>query len=80
MDIRAALHDANPTRGQARCKLQTILDDIPDDADGKDELVAATADDDWSAMKLTMTFSTLGVPVSAGTIRDHRAKRCRCFR
>ncbi len=81
MDILTALHDANPERGSRRCKLQQILDGIPEDTAGKADLVAATQDaDGFPGSRLTLTFSALGTPVSDDTINDHRAKRCRCYR
>lgn len=81
MDILAALHDANPARGQARCKLQTFLDDIPDGTEGKDALMSAVESQAaYPAQRLTLTFTALGTPISADMISDHRAKRCRCYR
>lgn len=81
MDILAALHSANPTRGQARCKLQTFLDDIPEETEGKTDLVGAVSDAaGYPANRLTLTFAALGFPVSASLICDHRAQRCRCYR
>lgn len=82
MDILAALNDANPQRGAKRCKVQTILDEIPDETPGKDALVAAVdaTPATFPAQKLTLTFSALGTPVSDGGISNHRAKRCICFR
>lgn len=82
MDILAALNDTNPQRGANRCKVQRILDDIPDETAGKAELVAAVdADKDtFPANRLTLTFSALGMPLGDGAICDHRAKRCFCYR
>lgn len=82
MDILAALENANPQRGSRRCKVQVTLDDIPDDTPGKDALTAAVNADSstFPAQKLTLTFSALGVPISDGTICNHRAKRCACYR
>lgn len=82
MDILSALNDANPQRGTKRCKLQRVLDDIPAEANGKGALVSAVnaTPDVFAAQKLTLTFSALGAPVAADLIRDHRAKRCACYR
>lgn len=81
MDILAALNDHSPRKGQNRCKLQRILDDIPDETPGKDALVAAAGDAaEYPAAHLTMTFSALQAPVSADIINDHRAARCLCYR
>lgn len=81
MDILAALHDANPTKGTKRCKLQRILEDIPDGTDGKDALLAAVSDSHgFPAQRLTLTFTALGTPISGDLINDHRAKRCACYR
>lgn len=81
MDILAALHDTSPELGKARCKLQHILDEIPDETPGKDELLAAVGDGaNYPASRLTLTFTALERPVSSDTIADHRAKRCRCYR
>jgi hypothetical protein len=81
MDILTALHEASPTRGKARCKLQRILDDIPDEAPGKAELLAAVEDAaNYPAQRFTLTFTALGTPVSRDGISDHRGKRCRCYR
>jgi hypothetical protein len=81
IDILTALHDANPQRGNRRCKVQSILDEIPDETAGKDALVAAIADAaSYPAQRLTLTFSALGSPVSDGTIANHRGKRCACYR
>lgn len=80
MDILTALNDANPQRGAKRCKVQKILDDIPDDTAGKADLAAATLDTTFAASRLTLTFSALKVPVGPDLINDHRANRCACYR
>lgn len=81
IDILAALTNANPRRGDKRCKLAVILDDIPDDTPGKTDLVAAVDNaTDFPANRLTLTFSALGTPLHKDSITDHRAKRCRCYR
>lgn len=80
MDILTALHNADPARGTKRCKLQTTLDEIPVDAVGRDELIAAVGNTDFAAQRLTLTFSHLKTPISSSLISDHRAKRCCCYR
>lgn len=80
MDILEALHNANPARGVKRCKLQATIDDIPDERPNKDALIEAVADNDFAAQRLTISFTALGIPISASLISDHRAKRCRCYR
>lgn len=80
LDIFSALN-ASPRKGANRCKLQLILDGIPDDTPGKSDLVAAVNDaDEYPAQSLTLTFSALERPVSADIINDHRAARCLCYR
>jgi hypothetical protein len=80
MDILAALHDANPSRGTKRCKLQRFLDSIDDATPGKADLVAAVNDLGFAALRLTLTFSALEHPISSDLIRDHRGQRCCCYR
>lgn len=81
MDILAALHDANPSRGAQRCKLQRILDEIPDETPGKADLIEAVADaTGFPGSRLTLTFSALKIPVSKDIISEHRGQCCRCYR
>lgn len=80
MDILSALHDANPERGAKRCKVQRILDDIPDDTPGKDDLAAAVLSTEFAAQRLALTFTALDLSVGPDSIRDHRARRCYCYR
>ena len=80
MDILAALA-ASPQRANGSCKLQRIIDDIPEDAPGRDDLLAANTDaKGYPAQRLAIVMSALGTPVNNGLIQDHRAKRCVCYR
>lgn len=80
MDILAALA-AVPQPGEGRCKLQRIIDDIPDDAPGRDDLLAAVDDPKgYPSKRLALVMRALGTPVGDERIQDHRGKRCVCYR
>ncbi len=79
MDILAALQNVSPPVGAGRCKLQRIIDGIPDDTTGKAELVAALEPGGLAADRLATTFAILGSPVSGTLIRRHRVSQCQCF-
>lgn len=78
-DIAAALA-AEPVQSDRRCKLQRLLDSIPEDTPDKDQLVTAVVGGDIAAVKAASVMSRLGLRVSDSLISDHRAKRCPCFR
>lgn len=73
MDISTAL-DTGP-QGPC-CKIQRILDGIPDDTPGKAELLEAMADEARSSLSLAWTLRALDRPVSYETMRRHRAGYC----
>jgi hypothetical protein len=78
MDILAALQAA-PSRGQRRCKLAVLLDDLKYQ-DGFEALADAIDDPAlWTAVRLSLVFGNIGRPISTSTIQDHRGKRCICF-
>ena len=80
MDILAALA-ATPQRANGRCKLQRLLDDIPEDAPGRDDLIAAVGDPaGYPSQRLAIVLAALGTSVGEGLIQDHRGDRCKCYR
>lgn len=87
MDILAAL-EASPDSKTAggRCKLQRTLDEIPDDAAGKPQLLAAVEAIDsntnrhaFAAKRLSAVFGHLGRPVGDTVIKYHRGRVCACY-
>ena len=83
LDIRGALESVTPNKPSDKCKVALILDEIPADEPGLDDLVAAVADTvAYSGRKIAVVFASLGKPVHRDLVNDHRAdpQRCRCAR
>lgn len=79
-DILAALA-TTPTLSTTVCKLQAVVDAIPEGTEGRADLVAAVNDPKaYPAHYLVQVFHRLGTPVGENLVRHHRAKRCVCWR
>lgn len=80
-DILGALVATAPTRNTDVCKLQAVVDAIPEGTEGRAELVEAVNDPKaYPAHYLVKVFHRLGTPVGENLVRHHRAKRCVCWR
>jgi hypothetical protein len=78
VDILAAL-EATTDIPTGRCKVQRVLDDIPDDTPNKDRLVAAIGGE-VTAERVAITLGLLGYPIGDSTIKQHRRSTCPCYR
>lgn len=85
MDILAALEATAVSPSGAQCCVARWLDTIPDDAPGKDVLVATFAQRDRHGLHyrrlvdLTLLAENLEFKVSQKTVMLHRNKDCACF-
>ena len=63
---------------KSSCKVRTILESL----DPKDQaiLVAALANEEWTAGALSRELTARGIAVSEKPIMAHKRKRCSCAR
>lgn len=90
MDILKALaDDSAAARGASRCALGAWLDSIPDEVDGRDELIRLVETDHnprnsepetMSGDRIAAVVSKLGHPISTNPLLKHRNRGCRCYR
>ena len=84
IDILAALEAAPSAVSGRQCRIGRFIDGIPDDAPGRDALVATLTVTDpldphyRPATALLAILARLGEATSEATINKHRAKRCVC--
>ena len=79
MDIASALAASGPTERVGKCLLQKRLDAIPEELDGKGDLIDAIESPDWTAPMIAKVFIRLGIGVSVTVVKTHRAGTCTCY-
>lgn len=77
-DIQAALAAA-PQRKAKACKVQRMLDEIPDDHPDKHIMVELATTNGETSVYAATVFANLGLGVANATILMHRAKTCPCY-
>ena len=84
LDILGALQ-ATATRSDDRCVIQRWLDDVPDEAPGKAELIEVILErgrpaPTYRSIPMVVTIlRRLGFSTSENSVGNHRARRCRCY-
>jgi hypothetical protein len=72
------LEGMEPQARKSSCKVRTISESL----DPKDQaiLVAAMANEDWTAGALSRELTARGIAISEKPIMAHKRKRCSCAR
>ena len=72
------LEGLTPQVKKSSCKVRTILESL----DAKDQaiLVAALANEDWTANALARELTNRGIPISEKPVMTHKRKGCSCAR